>query len=227
MAEPGPNTSNAFPAQPQASRKPSPDDPRSLWSLLLIGGVALLLAACGPVYPLGMSEAQWQQLTPEQQMQASYKQSEIDKERALQRQIAEAERKRREERERAREEQRIRDLYRDHAYGTILECRLDDGQADFHPGWRKIAPTVFKVALAEEKQVTIRDDIGKRRSSVWAHFSRDGRVFTLCPWQSSDRGSRDCMQYRAKGQEFANGISQRIDMSDRLRARIQCSFAQG
>ncbi|EKF9985861.1 hypothetical protein O1D80_003343 [Vibrio cholerae] len=87
---------------------------------------ALLLSACAS-YPLGMSEAQWLALTPEQQYDAQLKQAELDRQREARR-LAEQQ-----AREQALKEQQAQlELARENAkYGERVQCVLQNSELYF------------------------------------------------------------------------------------------------
>lgn len=92
---------------------------------------ALLLTACIS-YPLGMSEAQWLALTPEQQYDAQLKQAELDRQREARR-LAEQQ-----AREQALKEQQAQlELARENAkYGERVQCVLQNSELYFNKKWR-------------------------------------------------------------------------------------------
>ncbi|ELL1563293.1 TPA: hypothetical protein PX804_001238 [Vibrio cholerae] len=101
---------------------------------------ALLLSACAS-YPLGMSEAQWLALTPEQQYDAQLKQAELDRQREARR-LAEQQ-----AREQALKEQQAQlELVRENAkYGERVQCVLQNSELYFNKNgvqaspWRSIS----------------------------------------------------------------------------------------
>lgn len=78
--------------------------------LFAITVVAAILVGCQS-YPMGLNEAQWHALSPEQQADYTRQQAQIDEQRRAERE-AEAQRRRAEEAERARlEQERVRLAY--------------------------------------------------------------------------------------------------------------------
>lgn len=72
---------------------------RIIFNLLALASLLTILWGCVGLYPLGMSEAEWNRLSPQQQLEARERQAEIDERRRRER-IAQQERKEREEKER-------------------------------------------------------------------------------------------------------------------------------
>ena len=106
---------------------------------LVLGGLlasSLLLAACGPRYPLGIPEEQWAGMNAAEQQQARIKQAELDR--------AEAEARRQEAA--AREaEAAARAAELSHARATAgpgerLQCVLDRADVHYAGEWRRAEP---------------------------------------------------------------------------------------
>jgi len=108
---------------------------RGARSALLIS-LMVVLTACATYYPLGMSEAEWKRLTPEQQMSARMKQADLNQANAERRAEQAAARRQKFAALEAAERRRIEELYRSARYGDVLECVVEGGVADVRPGWR-------------------------------------------------------------------------------------------
>ncbi|MGL6355733.1 hypothetical protein ACSZMT_18810 [Aeromonas veronii] len=109
--------------------------PRSLKPYLICVPCALLLTACAS-YPLGMSEAQWLALSPEQQYDAQLKQAELDRQREARR-LAEQQ-----AREQALKEQQAQlELARENAkYGERVQCVLQNSELYFNKNGERASP---------------------------------------------------------------------------------------
>lgn len=118
-------------------------------------------------YPLGMSEAEWQQLTPQQQLEARQQQSLLDEKRAARNEAARLERERI-----AAEERRIQ-YEKDVANGMIRQfspfcmggskCPGDDPQVKIFNlgGFVYVDKVVFRA----------KDNIGKKHNAVIAIYA--------------------------------------------------------
>lgn len=109
--------------------------------------VALLLSACAS-YPLGMSEAQWLALTPEQQYDAQIKQAELDRQREARR-LAEQQ-----AREQALKEQQAQlALARNNAnYGERVQCVLQNSELYINKKWRASEPLALDLLAKQPAQ---------------------------------------------------------------------------
>ena len=103
------------------------------WAAALL--CCAVLAACTS-YPLGMAEAEWLRLTPEQQLQAREKQLEVDR-LSEQRRLVEAAARQEEAQRQAAELQARR---QDARYGERLQCVLQPAQAWLDRQWRPVEP---------------------------------------------------------------------------------------
>ena len=169
--------------------------------LLAMASLALLMAACQS-NPLGMSDKEWSRLTPEQQIQARMKQADINTANAERRAAA-----RRHRAELAAEERRrVERIYASARYGEIVECVVEGGSADFHPGWRRYDPAPFTLVRGETKFVPLRES-GKHRRKFWTRLSGDGLEVSVCSRQGKGSGSRYCATISARSDDFSFGVS--------------------
>lgn len=186
--------------------------------------IAALLAGCGSGYPLGMSEQQWQRLGPEQQNTAIRQQAAYDRE-------ATAEQARARERQRLREEEaerRIDAAYANARHGDIVECLLEGGIADFHPGWRSFESKGFALVRGEKKQVTLRRVSGSRTTRFWAALQEEDGELLICRTEPSRYSSRDCAKVVALTRDFRRGLSRTINVEGILkRTTLRCGLAGG
>ena len=160
---------------------------RSILRRIAMLGLVLAVAACAR-YPLGMSEAEWPSLSPQQRLEARAQQAEID--RAREAELA-AERARREAAKEA-ERQRIATVYRKARYGDIVECVLDGGIIDFHPGWKAYQPTAFTLVADETPEVKVTTGVPHETQEVWASLSDTGTAISLCYSEPAPGSSNDC-----------------------------------
>jgi hypothetical protein len=189
-------------------------------------GALLVLAACQS-YPLGMSEEEWARLTPEQQLAARMQQSEVNRanaERFAQAQAAERERQAMLQ---AEERERLESLYQEARYGDILECVVEGGVADFHPGWRAYSPAPFTVARGERKQVPLADG-GRQQGRFWASYSQDGREISICYRDPQSRRGERCASVNGMFRDFSAGVRRQITAPDVFQnANLMCAYRPG
>ena len=169
--------------------------------------MCLLLSACAR-YPLGMSEAEWQQLTPEQQIQAHQQQAEIN----AARDAARAER----ERQRAEaERQRLLELEarrQNASPGDWLQCTLTGNEIYASKKWRPATDTAFELFRHDQASVEIRDDhYSQQRITV----NYDGQIIELCSFTQCDR-------MVGTNRQFMNGVSKTVAIKNTLRGTLRC-----
>jgi hypothetical protein len=187
---------------------------------LIALGLVLGLAACAR-YPLGMSEAEWLSLSPQQQLEARAKQAEID--RAREAELA-AERARREAAKEA-ERQRIAAVYRSARYGDIVECVLDGGIIDFHPGWKAYQPAAFTLVAGETREVKVTTGVPYETQEVWASLSETGTAISLCYSEPAPGSSNDCAVVSALSRELDRGIESAVNSKELFNgARLRCAY---
>jgi hypothetical protein len=183
--------------------------------------MVFVLAACAS-YPLGMSKEEWVLLTPEQQMEARMKQSDLNRANAERRAQQAAARRQRYAAIEAAERRRIEEIYRSARYGDVLECVVEGGFADFRPGRRSYRPVPFTLARGEVKSVSV--SAGGRNGKFWAQYSSDGLSMNLCYRDPRRRGSRYCVSVNGQSREFSAGITRRMSVKKVFRdANVVCA----
>lgn len=187
------------------------------------GLLALIVTACGPTYPLGMSEAEWLALPPDRQYEARLRQADLD---ATAR-AADAAREAEERRLEAERQARIDGLYAHGGFGSVVECAMQGGLADFHPGWKPYEPLVFAIARGDERPVTLRRADGRRTQDLWVALDEHGTHLRLCH-QPPSRWSADCATVAATSRQFAQGVALTVSAEDALKgAELSCAHAIG
>lgn len=168
------------------------------WLFTLV--LALLIAACAR-YPLGMTEAEWQRLTPQQQYDARLQQADIDRQEAAAR-AAEAEARRlAEQRRRAEEERLFASRYR-HPFA----CELT-GDANF-PGdliADEIEPVYFRIGERQSASLLLEQRIGPDRRPMLATLNSFGDRLDLCAFVGPD-GDERCERIRFWNRDLRAGI---------------------
>lgn len=147
-----------------------------LWSILILL-VLLGLAACAPSYPLGMSEAEWNALTPEQQQEARVADAELKR--------AKAEQKAAEANARALEQRnKLIEQYRRAGKGDIAECQIIPPENA--PAGLKVRPSEVTLVRGEDRRLTLTKDFGSPEY-LWARRGSGGDI-ELCGSTSSGSG---------------------------------------
>lgn len=171
-----------------------------------------LLTACANNYPLGMSEDEWNRLTPAQQLDARQQQATIDQ--------AERERRAQAARLAAEEERRQQELYQERLRnaqpGEIVQCVIENAEGYFGSEWRAAEPTGFMVLRGFSEQVTLaQQDRPSRRVTAEARF--DGAKVELC------RPNRnECAVLPATQNQLQRGVQRTIALDRVVRGELYC-----
>ncbi|EIF8946683.1 hypothetical protein LF048_000270 [Vibrio cholerae] len=129
---------------------------------------ALLLSACAS-YPLGMSEAQWLALTPEQQYDAQLKQAELDRQREARR-LA--------EQQALKEQQAQLELASENAkYGERVQCVLQNSELYFNKKWRASEPLALDL-LANQPAQAVKQSTADGRYGFNLYAQFDGQILS-------------------------------------------------
>lgn len=187
---------------------------RTLVASLLL----LTLTACQHYFPMGMNEAEWEDLTPLARAEMRAQQSVLDA----------AEDAARAQRE-AEEQARIDKLYASAVPGDVVQCVIDGGMAIFGDQTLAYRPFAFRLARGEEKYVEIQEELNNyNRRDVWVGFSRDGLAIDICPGNPGSYLSTSCFTAVAIAQDLARGKSWALDMENKfLGATLRCGFPYG
>lgn len=127
----------------------------------------LILSGCISFHPLGMSDSEWNALTPEQKMEAREKQAQIN----AQKRQAKADREAAAQAASARRYETAR-------YGDIITIVIKGGTMDINGNRRDYEPIAFDLVRGESKTINIYRQ-GKRhfKDTAVMRLSEDGRTF--------------------------------------------------
>lgn len=186
-------------------------------SKLLTFGVTLILmsslAAC-TIYPLGMSEDEWESLTPAQQMQARSKQAELDQaERERRAEVARIAAER-EAKERAEYETRLQNA----SYGEVVQCVVRDAEGHLGGSWRPAAPAGFTLLRNYPTNVRFTEQ-GRPTRGVDGQATFDGSTVSLCR-----TNRKECGTLVATQNQFRDGVKQEINISRLIRGTLYCDL---
>ena len=127
----------------------------------------LILSACISFHPLGMSDSEWNALTPEQKMEAREKQAQIN----AQKKQAKADRE-------AAKQAAAAKRYETARYGDIITVVIKGGTMDIHGNRRDYEPLAFDLVRGESKTVNIlRKGKHYNKDTAVMTLSEDGRTF--------------------------------------------------
>ena len=151
-----------------------PRRPANRWISCILFLFCFVIAGC-KTYPLGMSEEEWESLTPQEKMEARAEQARIDEERRRIAAEKEAERLRIEAERRAAYEAMINERYTHAHYGDIVRVNVHDGQLMFRGKHYAYEPMSFNLIRGEARELIFhRADRPSVTLAVIAHLSDDG-----------------------------------------------------
>ena len=139
--------------------------------------IAILSTGCASRYPMGLTQQQWEALSPAQQAEYQAKQYAIDE----QRRQAEAARRAEQARiaaEAARAEQeRVRQLYANARYGDIVTVTVRGGSIAYSGKRYPYEPVSFDLVRGERKEIEFRGrGLQTIATSYEVHLTEDGNT---------------------------------------------------
>lgn len=146
-----------------------------LVSIVLI----VLITACSPRYPLGISEERWFSMTAEQQNAAIHQQAEIDHAREVERKRKRAEAERLKQQRLAEKKQRIDTRYQKAAY---MSCIIKDGKVKLGGMFRPYHPVSFIIVEEESKHLVFETTYQGQKVHVKTNFTfnRFNQTLNFC-----------------------------------------------
>ncbi len=180
-------------------------------SLLLVS--ISFITACAN-YPLGMTEDEWNQLSPQQQLDARERQARLDQ--AEQAQRAKAARHRA-ELERA-EQQRYQEMMANARPGDIVQCVLQDGEGYYGGSWRAAESVGFSLLRDYTQTVSIAEQ-GRPTRSVATEMTYNGANIRVCR-----PNNRDCVNLAATQNQLRSGVSKSIQVNRAIRGTLYCDM---
>jgi predicted small lipoprotein YifL len=197
---------------------------RSL-AVLLIGGA--VVAACGPRHPLGIADADWQAMAPQQRVEAYNQQADLDRARA-ERRAAEAAIQEAADKARAAA---LESRRRQALYGERVQCVLRDAEVRTGNRWRPVLPMALDLVTGMETELLLEEPSDRTFGfSTRAYAAFDGQTVSVCrDPEGSRRGSAACARLLGTFQDYRQGLDERVDAPSFLRGSLRCSLvpAQG
>lgn len=189
--------------------------------------MVLALAGCASKHPLGISSAQWEQMTFSEQVEATQRQVALDA----------AERGRRDERRREQAELKI-SLAEDPEvahlpYSDVLQRQVEkadcviQGDIRTQRGWEKAYPVHFEIAGGRyhNRRITIESWDG-----VWqqeAYIGYDSMGLQICPSSLDlNNHSPHCFDVPRSPQWRQGGVIEAGEARDTFRGTAQCHLYQ-
>ncbi|WP_162147029.1 hypothetical protein [Thiomicrospira aerophila] len=188
----------------------------TMFKPLLASMLLVFLVGCA-TYPLNMNKAEWEALTPAQQLQAREQQALLDQARAEQRTAEARAREQEIEKERIAWEVRRQEA----RYGDHLQCVISDVQLRNGDNWQRIHPFALDLLIGERADINLdefRDDRRSRSHRAQAQF--DGQTLSLC---SSAHGL-DCVRVLGNFSDYHRGFEQAFNQPNWLKGSARCQF---
>lgn len=173
--------------------------------------LTLLLSGCS-LHPLGLSDNQWDRMTPEQQAQAHREQARLDE--------AARERRERRQQQAAREHsaEHMRRL-RQAVPGDVLQCVLNDVQIRTGKNsWRAAHPAGTELLQGESKKL-----IFKRSDNLGYPYRALRIAYEQGSVQACDRSFSHCRVLKATPAELQRGKQVYLDVGT-VRAHLKCQY---
>ena len=127
---------------------------------------------------MGLSEAQWRTLSPEQQADYTRQQSQLDAQRRQQDEMAEQQRKSEETARAAEERRRVQIAYAHARYGDVVTVTIQGGMVAIEGKHRPYEPVRFDLVRGECKEVEfVQQGRASSRSKIDMRLSDDGNTF--------------------------------------------------
>jgi len=185
-----------------------------------LGLLLAMITGCAQ-YPLGMTEEEWNSLSPQQQYDARQQQANLD---AVALKAKQEERTRQATIKATEDDLRVeqlRSIYENPRFGDIQDCQLYNLLVDYHPGWRQTPTIYFSIARSEDKYVNLRSSDGKRTSKLWLYYREDGSALIACrakPSRMEYLSSKRCGKYSIG----RYGAKHSVNIPDILRGELRC-----
>ncbi|MCH8502569.1 MAG: hypothetical protein LAT77_11750 [Aliidiomarina sp.] len=182
--------------------------------MALIVMMTALLWACSS-NPLGMSDDEWDALTPEQKLEARQEQARLEQRRRELASIEERARQEQEHKERELLQQRLATA----RYGEIVQCMMPDPLGHLSSGWRQAEPLAFTAVIGFEVPVTVeRKD--RPTQTITGEASFDGQTLRICR-------HGECARIVGLEADYRDGYQQSIDIRRFVQGEIRCQFPRG
>lgn len=171
-----------------------------------------IFSGCISFHPLGISNAEWNALSPEQKVEAREKQAQL----TAQKKQAKADRE-------AAEKAASAKRYETARYGDIITVVITGGSMDIHSKRREYEPIAFDLVRGESKSIDIiRKGKRHQKDSAVMRLSEDGRTFYFDDKQRDsliliDEGWENGKTYRIK--ELKNRNTNPRDIEIKIRYR--------
>lgn len=163
--------------------------------LLLLPLVVALFAGCQS-FPMGLSEAQWKSLSPDQQADYARQQTQVNEQRRRESEAADQLRQSEEGARAAQERQRVQFAYTRARHGDIVTVTIQGGMVAIDGKHRPYEPVRFDLVRGEHKEVEfVQQGRSTSRNKIDVRLSDDGNTFYF------DESARDRISLISTGWE--------------------------
>lgn len=163
--------------------------------LIFLPLLAVLLAGCH-TYPMGLSETQWNALSPEQQAEYARQQAQINEQRRREREAAEQARLAEEAARAAEERQRVQHAYARARYGDVITVTIQGGYVAINGKHQPYEPVRFNLVRGERREIEFaQQGRATSRNKIDVRLSDDGHTFYF------DESARDRISLLSTGWE--------------------------
>lgn len=162
---------------------------------LLLPLLAAFLTGCQS-YPMGLSEAQWNALSPTEQAEHQRQQAQVNEQRRREREAAEQARQAEEAARAVEERQRIQLAYARARYGDIVTVTIQGGYVAINGKHQPYEPLRFDLVRGERKEIEfIQQGRSSSRCRIDVRLADDGHTFYF------DESARDRISVISTGWE--------------------------
>lgn len=163
--------------------------------LVLPALLAALLVGCQS-YPMGLSEAQWNALSPQQQADYTRQQALLNEQRQREREAAEQARQAEEAARVAAERQRVQYAHARARYGDVVTVTIQGGRVAINGKHQDYEPVRFDLVRGERKEIEfVQRGRASARQRIDVRLSEDGHTFYF------DESARDRIALISTGWE--------------------------
>lgn len=146
---------------------------------IVVLGTLMMLCSCVQ-YPMGLSNEQWQGLSPSQQAEYQAKQYQIDEDRRKQEEALRMQQALAKAAAERLEKERVAALYANAQYGDVIIVTIHGGAMKWSNEIYALEPVSFELVRGETKEIEFRGHVDRVRSLVSRYkvmLSDDGHTF--------------------------------------------------
>lgn len=183
--------------------------------IFLLPLLAVLLLGC-QTYPMGLSEAQWNALSPAEQADYQRQQAALNEQRRVQREAEEELRRAKEAAAAEQERMRTREAYARARYGDVVTVTIEGGYVAINGKHQPYEPVRFDLVRGERKEIEfVQQGRSSSRQRIDVRLAEDGHTFYF------DESARDRISLISTGWELGKTHSALIVQDTRSRSEAR------